>query len=224
MTPRAPRQRMVSRCVRHTIDRARSAAQQPPRTRRASRRAARGIAGVADPRPPTAPSAADLAHQPVRRLVEVVGHLHREAAARRQPARGARGRSVVVVGQPLQHGVGEDHVERRRRLAQAAMSARLEARRPAAARAPAAIMSRRAVEADDARPARTARRRAARSSCPGRSRGRPRCRPGRSAPGRGARRKARVRSSSNRRYSAADQSIAIPLAARDSCRRHDFGQ
>ena len=50
------------------------------------------------------------AHQDVHRLVEVVGHLHRQRPARRelrQEPRQERG----MVGQPLQHRVGEDEVE-----------------------------------------------------------------------------------------------------------------
>ncbi|MNI74119.1 hypothetical protein D3C73_1301840 [compost metagenome] len=65
-----------------------------------------GVAQFADPWA----IGGDFAHQAVGRLVEGVGHLDGQAAAWGQ-ACGQRWQQGCVVGQPLQHGVGEDDVE-----------------------------------------------------------------------------------------------------------------
>ena len=52
-----------------------------------------------------------LAHQPVRRLVQVVGHLHGQHAARRQRRQQAR-QQPLVVAHPLQRGIGIGQVHR----------------------------------------------------------------------------------------------------------------
>jgi hypothetical protein len=60
------------------------------------------------------PVACDLAHQPMRGLIQIVGHLHRERAARTEFGNQRR-QERLVIRDPLQHGVGEDHVGRRLR-------------------------------------------------------------------------------------------------------------
>ncbi len=66
----------------------------------------------------TAPSVAlhasvrgDLAHEPMRGLIEIIRHLHREDAAALEP-RGQCRHQHVVPRKPLEHGVGKNDVER----------------------------------------------------------------------------------------------------------------
>ena len=128
-----------------------------PRRRRACR--ASGVGG-------------GLAHQPVGRLVEVVGHLHREAAARREPGHQRREEGLVV-GQPLQQALAR-MTSNGPGSAQAAMSASLEADagQPARGRPPACRASCRCRGCRR----RGSARRGVRWSCPDRSRDR-RCAP-----------------------------------------------
>ena len=67
-------------------------------------------------RSPVGPRACrgDGAHGTVRRLVQVVRHLHRQDAARRTGCRTAAA-AALMVRQPLQHRIGEDQVHRLRR-------------------------------------------------------------------------------------------------------------
>ena len=68
---------------------------------------ARGALELRRPRPLTC----DLAHQPMRRLIEIVWHLHRQRPARAE-FRHQRREQRLVVRNPLQNSVREDHVER----------------------------------------------------------------------------------------------------------------
>lgn len=53
--------------------------------------------------------AGDFAHQDLRRLIQIVGHLDGQATAGRQP-RDERGKQLRMVGHPWQHGIGENQI------------------------------------------------------------------------------------------------------------------
>ena len=57
------------------------------------------------------PVACDLAHEPMRRLIEIVRHLRGERSARLELG-DERRKQRLVIRNPLQHGISEDHVER----------------------------------------------------------------------------------------------------------------
>ena len=159
--------------------------------------------GVLELRRP-GPVACDLAHQPMRRLFEIVGHLHGERPAGLELG-DERRQQRLVIRNPLQHRIGEDHVERRLRAPFG------ECRRPRKRCREDACAPLRSCRAKN-RGRRSARpgsaRAGLRSNCPGRSR----CRRRWTMSAFGIRatrsRTGRVRSCSNLTYWAADQVIA----------------
>ena len=163
--------------VRHSrAARRRPRAARPPGARApvASRSAVRVVPGT-------------VAHERVRRGVDVARHLHRQPAAGGQGRRPPR-QEVEVAGHPLQGGVGDDDVGRRRRARPDPIAPhRIPPTRPAR-RGPATAPRR--ASAASGRPRRSARRASARpaTASAGRCHTRGRRRgPGASAPTRAIR-------------------------------------